>query len=413
MRQSWQCYAGGLLALLGCNSAERPGLALDAEGLDGLRSGRDSVVVTDPTKPVLTDGVPLHPDTQSPCGATAVALEFQRPDLYFVLDGSGSTDDSIPRGSNLVDRQGVSVSLHSRFDALIFAVERVLSEVGHRVNFGATIFPAEDTVCGPGEEIFPIRAGDVVSYAVGGTYGPVLSDLLFALHHHSPDGGTPVAATLTELLPRLANSQRSPYIFLLTDGAPNCNPEVPCNAEACVPNLEGTTLGSSIGTTISCESPVNCCSEDLLGPNSCLDEPGSAAAVRALADIGIQTYVIGIPGSNAYSDVLDSLAIAGGTARPSAPFYYKVADASELTATVSSLGKSIALSCTIELTELPPLPDLVNVFFDGQLVEYDPENGWNWQNDQRIELIGDSCELWQAGQVLQADIVAGCPSVIR
>lgn len=413
MRQLWRGFATLLLVLTSCASENRPNRAKELETDSNSSPEAGSFLTADPIQMGLFDNDGLHPDTESPCGATALALEFRRPNFYFVLDGSGSMLDSIPRGSSLEDSQGNSITLATRFDALILAIEKVLAVVGHRVNFGATIFPGNDAACGPGEEVFALRAGDAVSYAVAGNYGPILKELLYGLHRHSPDGGTPVAATLTELLPVLMDRDEDSYVFLLTDGAPNCNSQVACDVSACLPNLESVLLTDATGNAISCESPVNCCDQQILGPESCLDEPGSRQSIQALRDVGVNTYVIGIPGSDNYADVLDSLAVAGGTARSSAPLYYRVDDATELSQTVSALGQALALSCRIELTEPPLNLDLVNVFFDGQVLDYDTDDGWRWQNDLQIELLGESCELWREGQVLQADIVAGCPSQLR
>ena len=73
----------------------------------------------------------------------------------------------------------------------------------------------------------------------------------------------------------------------------------------------------------------------------------------------------------------------------------------------------LALSCSLQLAEPPPDPALVNVFFDGQIVPADPTDGWSFVDEQTVQLLGSSCELLKAGEVLQADIVAGCPVVIR
>jgi hypothetical protein len=81
--------------------------------------------------------------------------------------------------------------------------------------------------------------------------------------------------------------------------------------------------------------------------------------------------------------------------------------------TVSALGRQVALSCTIELTEPPPDPNLVNLFFDGELIAADPVDGWRFTDERTVNVVGAACELMQTGQVLQADIIAGCPIVIQ
>jgi hypothetical protein len=135
--------------------------------------------------------------------------------------------------------------------------------------------------------------------------------------------------------------------------------------------------------------------------------------VSALAQAGVRTFVIGIPGSDAFAGVLDQLAVAGGMARAGTPSYYRVGDAEQLLDTVSHLGLGVALSCTIQLAAPPPDPTLVNVFFDGKLVPADPVDGWGFVDSQTVQLLGSSCELLKTGEVLQAAIIAGCPVVIR
>jgi len=80
---------------------------------------------------------------------------------------------------------------------------------------------------------------------------------------------------------------------------------------------------------------------------------------------------------------------------------------------VSALGLTVAMSCTIQLTEPPPDPTLVNLFFDGQVVPNDPVDGWTFADESTVRVQGAACALLEGGQVLQADVVAGCPIVIR
>jgi hypothetical protein len=297
-----------------------------------------------------------------------------------------------------------------RYGVLSLAIQTLLERVGHRVNYGATLFPTGDAMCDSGEEILHLSPGDAVSFAVSGEIGPVLGDLLFSINRRTPRGGTPVAAALNALLPKLGERGSSPtYLFLVTDGGPNCDLAARCGPDACIPNLERAPLSDDV----LCDAPLNCCDPDLFGPLNCLDQSGSQLAVRALARAGVHTFVIGIPGSDAFAGVLDQLALAGGMARAGTPAYYRVSDAEQLLDTVSRLGLGVALSCSIQLATPPPDPTLVNVFFDGQLVPADPVNGWGFADSQTVQLLGSSCELLQAGEVLQADIVAGCPVVIR
>lgn len=393
--------AGGLLGVvlsctLACSKPERPGL------VDDLHKPKRE-------EPSLVDGDDtVHPDLLSPCGASTVELEFLRPNLYFAIDASASMLDDIPIGEE-PQNTGTVLLPSNRYDVLGLAIQKLLERVGHRVNYGATLFPTHDVTCDAGEEILPLSAGDSVSFAVSGKLGPVLSELMFEINRRTPRGGTPVAAALGALLPKLRDHGDQTYVFLMTDGGPNCDVRAQCGPESCIPNLDHALIAADT----YCEAPLNCCDPDLFGSENCLDQAGSLSAVSALARAGVRTFVIGIPGSDAFASLLDQLALAGGVARAGSPSYFRVSDANELIDTVSKLGLGVALSCNLQLKEPPPDPTLVNVFFDGQLVPADPVNGWAFVDAKTVQLLGSSCDLLKTGEVLQADIVAGCPVVIR
>ena len=120
-----------------------------------------------------------------------------------------------------------------------------------------------------------------------------------------------------------------------------------------------------------------------------------------------------MPGTDAYAAVLDALAEAGGAPRLESPLYYRVRDAGELIETVSAIGREVTLGCAVQLFAPPPDPNLVNVYLDDTLLAFDPVDGWTWADERTVQMVGEACRLMQTGQVLQADIIAGCPVVIR
>lgn len=381
------------LLSLGCQEPARPAPIADPKPTP-----------IDPGSLVDPNDTPT-PSSISPCGAATVSLEFVRPNLYFAIDASGSMTDSIPRGESTLG----SVAPAHRYAALARAIQALLARVGHRVNYGATLFPSTDVACDAGEEIHPLAPGDDVSFAVTGEIGPVLRSFLFAIDRRTPRGGTPVALALRGLLPALSEATAETYVFLVTDGGPNCNTDVLCDVEACIPNIERVRISDQL----VCDDTLNCCDGSVFGPADCLDIGGSLSAVQALAAAGVRTFVIGIPGSEAYSALLDQLAVAGGTAQPTSPRYYRVADAEALAQTVGALGATVALNCSIELREPPPDPALVNLFFDGELIPSDPVEGWTFSDETTVQVQGAACALLQNGDVLQADVIAGCPIVIK
>jgi hypothetical protein len=347
----------------------------------------------------LADGPP-GADASGLCGNELIVAVENHPNLYFVIDRSGSMQ--------LVD-PGES---YDRYTMTRIAIARALRQIGHRVSYGAAVFPSfRDTDdCAAGIEIFPTTAGDPPSYASSGADGPVLLDFLTRLATVTPDGGTPTSATLRALQPALTALAGTTYVVLATDGAPNCNPSASCGIDQCEYNLQHSVIGGR-----TCDASFNCCDPTWIadGPLSCIDADATEAAVAALAQVGIQTFVIGMPGSATYAAVLERLALAGGTARSTTPSYYSVTDGDELAEAVRQIGVSVAITCDIALNAAPPDPKLVNVYFDNSLLTFDELDGWAWTGEASLQIRGAACDKLLSGDVLQVQIVAGCPTVVR
>jgi hypothetical protein len=174
---------------------------------------------------------------------------------------------------------------------------------------------------------------------------------------------------------------------------------------------------------------VNCCDPSLgiYDYRWCLDADPTVTAVQDLADNGVKTYVIGMPGTPPeYSSLLERVAQAGGTAlradagvasdagaAPDDVGYFLAGDAKKLSEHLQRIGLSVAISCDVSLADTPPNRDLVNVYFDQSVVPLDEKNGWKWTSDASISVIGSACGELQTGSVRQLQVVAGCPSVTR
>src|SRR5262249_39088811 len=149
------------------------------------------------------------------------------------------------------------------------------------------------------------------------TRGPVAS-MVLSTTAVDAFGGTPTAATLRALAPRLTALSGRTFVILATDGGPNCNPDSACGADRCMINIEHQSDSCTPGGTL------NCCASDLFGPRNCLDDDATSAAIADLARAGIPTFVIGVPGSVPYAAALERMAVAGGTALAESPRYYRV-----------------------------------------------------------------------------------------
>ncbi len=363
-----------------CGSKHHPPLANDAPPISG---GTGDLIGSDAgSMPAacntLVDG--------GSCGCQDVPLFADPPTMYFVLDRSGSMAES------------------NKWTTVRLAVADVLRAIGPRANFGAAVFPGPSNVdqCASGIEVMSVRRGDPPS--TSGLDGPVTTELLSSTAA-AASGGTPTSATLTALMPKLAQLKGNLFVVLATDGGPNCNQAATCTIAGCMPNIEGVA---------GCDATTNCCAPPKGTPSNCLDDQATLAAVNKLKAAGIPTYVIGIPGSAPYAALLDSLAIAGGTAQTTGTSKYYRVDSTDQTALLTAL-KSVAAkvtaTCTFKLQGNVD-PTLVNLFFDEVVVPQDTTNGWTMTGGT-ITLQGTSCQKVLNGDVLDVRIIAGCPTVLK
>jgi hypothetical protein len=335
------------------------------------------------------------------CGQTFLRELDRPPNLYFVIDRSGSMGEPFEE------------TITNKYRAARSAITNVLQSIGHRIRYGAAIFPSNSApdACSPGQQVFPTVRGDPVECAIQGIRGPILDDFVGRLSAVTPTGATPTAATLESLLPMLSALEGDTYVVLVTDGAPNCNLEGGCSAAECTLNIEMVSVDGRV-----CDETYNCCDPENTAAGFgayCTDGAASERAVSALADAGIMTYVIGLPGAEAYAALLDRLAVAGGTARGGDSDYYSVADADALEQALLDIGTGIAISCSIDLESPPEDPARVNVYFDGTVVPGDESDGWVWDGERRIEVRGAACDELRSGEIREARVVFGCDTVVR
>jgi hypothetical protein len=375
---------------LSCTSPEHPPLLsfVEAGGSTNLSAGG------------RTSGLDVGDASTDPalCGDQQIPAVSDPPNLYFLVDRSGSMADPL------------SGSSYSKYENARIAISVMLRAVGHRVRYAAAVFPSllNEDGCAPGMSIFPLTAGDSPKYAAKNENGPVLTDLLDRLGSNLPSGGTPTAATLRELQPTIVGLDgKKTYVVLITDGAPNCNLALRCGVDACIPNIEHLTLSG-----VSCDDNFNCCAPKASEGN-CVDADDSEAAVADYEAAGVDTFVVGMPGSEAYRAVLNRLASAGNTARAGNTQYYAVSDTNELTVALRSIGAKVALSCDLPLGETPDDPALVNVYFDDQVVPKSDDDGWHYTDDHTIQFVGAACDTLSSGDVLNVQVLSGCPTVVR
>jgi hypothetical protein len=315
------------------------------------------------------------------CTGTPVPVDPNVPNLYFVLDISGSM-------------------LGDKWTNVRAAASSLIRGLGPNARFGATVFPAPGAnQCAAGIEVMPLRLGD--------TQGATVSAFTTATAL-TPNGGTPTAATFRSLVAKFRNLSGVSFAILATDGGPNCNSSfVSCSLDQCTRNID------SLSSRCVPNTAPNCCDPAQMGNGEgCLDGDATTQAVSDLRAIGVPTYVMGIPGSSPYGPTLDQIASAGGTARAGQPGYYAVntVDEAALTSAFQDIAAQAMKSCVLKLARAVADPKKVNVYVDGMIVP----SGGGWSlSGQTVTLEGATCASLQTGQggVPPIRVVEGCPTV--
>lgn len=348
-----------------------PGTTYGIVGADASRSfGFDAGSLAPPGCGVGPDG--------GVCDCIDTPLLVDPPNFYFVLDRSGSMADA------------------NKWLTIRSAVSEIMAAVGPRASFGATAFPGKSGACSAGVEIMAVRPGDSPS----GSYGPANKALVDATALFSASGGTPTAATLDALVDKLPKLPGKTFVILATDGGPNCN-QATCGAESCILNIESAN---------GCRPTGPSCCLDQVG--LCLDSDATIGAIGRLKSVGIPTFVIGVPGSQAYGSLLDRMAQTGGTAQGGSPSYYRVdnTDKADLVSALRKVAAKIVATCTFELREPPADPGRLNVYLDEKVVPHDTEKGWKVEG-KTVTLLGETCAKVLNGDVLDVRIILGCPTI--
>ena len=244
----------------------------------------------------------------------------------------------------------------------------------------------------------PVQPGDAQGVTAG---------VFLAATSVVPKGGTPTAATLEALLPELSAFPQLTFAILATDGGPNCDATLSCGVADCTSNLDGAP-----GCPV--DGPTNCCDPTTgVGGQGCLDAAVTTQAVSALRAAGVETFVMGIPGSAPYAAVLDELAIAGGAARATEPYYYEVdtSDTGALGTAFAQIAAQATASCTFTLARAPASPGEVNVYVDGAVVPQGGASGWSLQGT-KLTLEGSTCATVETGDASAVRVEEGCATVM-
>jgi hypothetical protein len=335
------------------------------------------------------------------CGQQAVSATTKQVNVLLVIDKSGSMSDT-PQGFTT-----------DKWSALTTALTSALSAVKNDLSFGMELFPAVQGTCKTNCCDLPAAPGIAVPIESGATGVP---KIIAALKATAPGGGTPTAAALERALDYFktgagASLPGDRYVLLATDGGPDCNSKLTCGASQCTTNLDGQCPLPDAGNH-------NCCDPAFAGGAYCLDETGTKDAIQALKDAGVKTFVVGIPGTEAYATSLDTFAETGGEVSPSAPpKYFAVSESagvSGLTDVLTSITRTLITSCRLRLAEEPPAKDRLNVYVDGKEIPASGADGWTLDettSPPTVVLLGKTCAAVESTGAQSVRIVYGCPTV--
>jgi hypothetical protein len=345
-----------------------------------------------------------------------------KPNLMLLVDRSGSMNLPInSAGSGCTSGCGVGTnfcagSCSTRWTELQSAMNTFLNNPAPVARMGLTIFPS-NSQCGVSNKIridIP-QSADVDSELK--TAADQINSVLQTIQGNSsasekPEGGTPIGLSLKwvgDNAPRLQDAQREDYVLLLTDGAPNCNPDNPATDQASC----RCTL-ASVSSCFPAGQPMF--------KNGCLDDAGSTANVQALRQKNIKTIVVGFGAETTSGDAfnaLNDMASAGGFARvcplgtdaecgagnvclPTKECqkkYYAAANATDLAKALTEIAAGIDKEpCVFRLDTAPSDNEFVSVLLNGKREEPGPTT---WQFDpgtQSVNFIesGTICPILKA-----------------
>ena len=264
-----------------------------------------------------------------------------------VVDRSGSMDQP---GSDGV----------RKWDALRASLESVTASLTASVEFGLMMFPSNPNAdsCSGGGQIFGLAKNNA-------------SQIAGRLDSTTPNGGTPTAVTLNtarDILAAIVPDGRPLAVLLATDGAPNCNGNLHRNSCTC-------TTGN----------PNPPCGQD----SNCLDDTNAINGVAAIEALGVNTFVLGLPGTENFAPVLTNMAIAGRSGH-----FYAASDQAGLQQAVEAIAQQV-LTCRVNVGAGLDGANSVTVRVGRQTIARDGgrQNGWDQTSPTSIELFGSACDL--------------------
>lgn len=312
------------------------------------------------------------------CAMARVAASRVVPEVYFVIDGSGSMNADFGSGTRWTVLREALVGPNG-----------VVTKLEGVVKFGMAIYANNNPMSCPDMTDVPAAISN-------------LSALNSAYPGQELGGGTPTGEALQKVIDglpafgELDSTAQPPIIILATDGEPNgCNSPGACNWAAdwaaCLGNL-GAQLAAA---------PAN--------------YDTTLAAVRAARDKNISVWVISLAdGLNNIPDLQRTANIGAGLPEDASPgaTIYSPQNPDELTQTLTQLIGD-AVSCDITLNGTLDVSraceGLVQV--NSQTLDCNSDQGWKPIDASRIALQGDACARFKSDPTVMLNATFPCDVV--
>lgn len=364
------------------------------------------------------------------CGQTRLEADVRQVNMLLVIDLSGSMNDAPTSGAQ------------SKWAQMKLALSNTLKTVGDDIDFGLELFPYSGDITNPGvnpDEVDPaesckVPTGDDPNVAIAVDIAPgvdhVNQNILPVIDSAVPAGGTPTTKALQQAYAYFVEGRGkdlpgTKWVLLATDGGPNCNTSLSCEADGCTQNID-CKCGSGCNATLNCCAPSNGQDYGYI----CLDDRAVIAQVQKLEQAGIRTFVVGVPGTEKFTATLNAMADVGGKPKeddPNGDRYYAVSAANsleDLQAAFSTITTQLVKSCDVELKESPQDPKRVIVAIDCAEVpsvpDNTPESGGEsgyWidysytDTPAHLKLTGDYCSRIRTQGANNLDVITGCQGI--
>ncbi len=305
------------------------------------------------------------------CGIVSFPLARKLGDVVVVLDRSASMQ------KNSLDQTPTGPTDPTKWAQLVPALTSVISMAGTDISWGLKSFPEDGSEC---------ASATVTSKMDLSVSTKNFAALNLAIMTTLPNGnGTPTGAAVgvaADYLNALGDGNKH-YLLLATDGQPSC----------------GGTAGALVGNTNK------------------QAQTDAVAAVKAAADSGIHTFVVGVATKASDEATLNLLANAGLEARsdpnPLATKYYLGTTNAELIAALQAITGVVNKDCLFPLGRVPPVPENIAVKVMGVKAPFDSSNttGWNYADPMTVQVFGAWCDMIKNEAADMVQIFFGCPNV--